>query len=312
MIKLESCPCCGAAGQHSFSGVDLMFPNEESYDYAECESCQAVYLTPMPDSTAIQSFYPSEYSVYKPLKSKVAKISFAERAVLSSRYNYSHLGGGALNALIGRLLGMFKYTDSVPFVDRGVALDVGCGNGKYIQKLNVLGWDAQGVDFSQDAVNACLEADINARCGSLVEAGFPDNYFDLISIRHVVEHLDDPKALLTEASRILKPGGSLLIRTPNCLAAGRKIFPECWYADDVPRHTVLFSPQTLDGICSKLGLKNSTLKYYTSAKNYLKSYAYRFPGKAGKSFMLRLASKLYVLKSRLSNSGDEIFAVYKK
>ena len=92
------------------------------------------------------------------------------------------------------------------------------------------------------------------RLGSLQEQKFPDNHFDAVHSAHVIEHVYDPVALLAECRRILKPGGTLVILTPNTGSAGHRYFGQAWLNLDPPRHLVLFSEASLRVAASRAGL----------------------------------------------------------
>jgi ubiquinone/menaquinone biosynthesis C-methylase UbiE len=94
-------------------------------------------------------------------------------------------------------------------------LDIGCGNGR-LGSLLVTDNDVEGIDFSEKAVEEARKKGVKARVGD-VAAGLPfsDKIFDMVLIADVLEHVFDPLGLLTEAKRVLKPGGSILFFIPN-------------------------------------------------------------------------------------------------
>ncbi|HVG28321.1 MAG TPA: class I SAM-dependent methyltransferase [Pyrinomonadaceae bacterium] len=99
----------------------------------------------------------------------------------------------------------------------GRFLDVGCGLGYFIDGVRKRsGWEVCGVEFDAPAVNfARDELGLNVRQGELTDAQFPDNSFDYIQIRNVLEHVTSPMNLLQECRRILKADGVLHLCVPN-------------------------------------------------------------------------------------------------
>lgn len=312
--RASRCPLCDGAGHAAYTGRDLLLDRPEPYTYHECAQCRAVYLHPLPDVQTIAGFYPESYSVYKPDDKPKQPGSF-ERAVLRERFGYSALEAPAFHRLLARLLGGLVYRESIAFVPGGRMLDVGCGNGRFLRKMAALGWACEGVDFSETAVALCRAAGLNVRRGDLSSAGFDDASFDLVTARHVIEHVPDPTAFVRQAARVLKPGGRLLIQTPNSAALGRPWFGAYWFANDIPRHLVLFARSNLDRLAAGFGLAPIAHKTFTTPKIFLNSLDYRLhrTGKPSrKSRWRRLAARSYVLAARFAGRGDELYLVYQK
>jgi SAM-dependent methyltransferase len=200
-------------------------------------------------------------------------------------------------------------------VPNGKALDIGCGNGKFIQAMNSLGWQFEGVEFNPVAVDACREAGLKVFNGDLQAAGYRGNSFDLITARHVIEHVPDPNNFMREITRILKKGGRLVIETPNSQALGRRWFGTKWYANEVPRHMVLFNPDNLNMLAERHGLRKIRVKTSTTPKIILNSLDYligRQDNPSRKSKVLRILSRPYVMLATLTGRGDIVLASYEK
>jgi 2-polyprenyl-3-methyl-5-hydroxy-6-metoxy-1,4-benzoquinol methylase len=305
---------CNGDGRHAYTGRDLLLDRPEQYAYHQCADCGAVYLHPLPDAATIASFYPESYSVYKPDAEPKQPGSF-ERAVLREKHGYAALQAPAFHRALARLFGALFYREAVAFVPAGRMLDVGCGNGRFLRKMAGLGWACEGLDFSETAVAVCRAAGLNVRRGDLFSAGLGDASFDLVTARHVIEHVPDPAAFVREAGRILKPGGRLLIQTPNSAALGRPWFGSRWFANDIPRHLVLFSRSNLDRLAARSGLAPREHKTFTTPKIFLNSLDYRLKrtGRPSrKSRWRRLAAKSYVALARVTGRGDELYLVYQK
>ena len=107
--------------------------------------------------------------------------------------------------------------------------------------------------------------------GDLASARFSDGRFDLVTVRHVIEHVPDPRPFMNELTRILRPGGRLVVETPSSAALGRQWFNTYWYANDVPRHLLLFSSANLERLGAGCGLLKSDLVMETTPKIFLNS-----------------------------------------
>jgi 2-polyprenyl-3-methyl-5-hydroxy-6-metoxy-1,4-benzoquinol methylase len=125
-------------------------------------------------------------------------------------------------------------------------LDVGCGDGSHIRQLVDLGWRmAEGIDTDQRAVEIARERGVEVRLGTLASSPYPASTFDVVTMSHVIEHVHDPVGLLKDCHRILKPGGELLLLTPNTNSWGHVLFGGSWLHLDPPRHLYLFNPRNL-------------------------------------------------------------------
>lgn len=100
-----------------------------------------------------------------------------------------------------------------------MAIDLGCGRGEWLEILGEHGFDAVGVDLDDGMLEGCRERNLKARKADAIQSlqELPDNCMALVSAFHVVEHMPFAiaRTLITEALRVLKPGGLLVLETPN-------------------------------------------------------------------------------------------------
>ncbi|HSY98539.1 MAG TPA: class I SAM-dependent methyltransferase [Terriglobales bacterium] len=150
----------------------------------------------------------------------------------------------------------------------GELLDVGCFSGLFLEHTRARGFSVAGVEPNRDAhlyVTRFLKFEVFH--GSLKDARFADNRFSAVTFHDVIEHVTDPVSELREALRILRPGGLLLLTTPNVrgliqhfVKAKRRLTGQPWCPiDDVPWHLWGFTPQTL---AKCLGRAGFTVKEY--------------------------------------------------
>ena len=308
----SKCPLCGSTGLFSHKGRDLLYDKNEFYTYMQCTKCNAEYQHPMPASETISKFYPDVYyqEITSPKKHSKIKLS-----VLKNRYNYNHLNTSLFFRFIAPLISLFYYKSSIPFLPNAKGLDIGCGNGRFISSMNELGREFEGVEFSPVAVDICHKANLKVFNGELKDAEFKGNSFDIISARHLIEHIPDPDDLFKEISRVLKPKGRLVIRTPNSKALGRKWFGLNWFPDDIPRHLILFNFENLNMLAKKYNIYPVKQKTFASPRAVLNSIDYLTENKKRPSRKRRLYkffSKFFVRLSTLINRGDELFVIYEK
>jgi methionine biosynthesis protein MetW len=98
-------------------------------------------------------------------------------------------------------------------------LDIGCGDGSFtiLLKETLKSREVVGIEIAPEAINAIEKKGIKAYQLDIDEKTFPfnDDYFDVVYCGEVIEHLFNPDHLLKEVYRVLKPGGSCIISTPN-------------------------------------------------------------------------------------------------
>ncbi len=99
---------------------------------------------------------------------------------------------------------------------KGKLLDIGCGLGFFPDMAQRSGWEAHAVevgDFAAKYARDKFKLDVFA--GTVEEANFPSAHFDVVTLWDLMEHLNKPEQTVAEISRITKPGGLILIFTPN-------------------------------------------------------------------------------------------------
>jgi SAM-dependent methyltransferase len=99
----------------------------------------------------------------------------------------------------------------------GRLLDIGCARGDWAVHWQKRGWKAAGIDVNRQNVASARDASIDAHVCDLNSdpIPFPDSSFDLIFAGEVIEHLVDTDGFLSEVSRCCKPGGNVVLTTPN-------------------------------------------------------------------------------------------------
>lgn len=94
-------------------------------------------------------------------------------------------------------------------------LDIGCGIGTYLKKFQEYSGEVYGADINQENVKEALKITPKVKLASAENLPFGDNFFHLVLLHEVLEHLTDDKKAIKEALRVLKPKGSLVIFAPN-------------------------------------------------------------------------------------------------
>lgn len=127
----------------------------------------------------------------------------------------------------------------------GRLLEVGCGAGLFLREASRRGWMCSGVDLLPEAVEAGTRHGLDVRCGELSEAGFPEQFFDVVYMNEVIEHVLRPVDLMREVHRVLRPGGLALLRTGNARSWAARLRGAAWpyYRFGPLLHVRFYSPR---------------------------------------------------------------------
>lgn len=149
-------------------------------------------------------------------------------------------------------------------VDKGYFLDVGCFDGTFLSHAKQRGFDVVGVEPHRNAFEYVRKISrFEVIHGSLGSAHFPADRFAVVSLLDVIEHVADPVSELKEVFRVLRPGGTLVLTTPNVaglpqrvVKTKRALFGAEWCPiDNVPWHLWGFTRGTLALCVQKAGFE---------------------------------------------------------
>lgn len=251
-----ACPVCGSSGSELFHNIPDRFHNSEgTWNLKQCinSKCLQIWLDPKPNENEIYKAYKNYYTH---LEDNINILSFLkpfEESYISLKYGYKNDGNRIIKSL-SKLIYLFP-TEKVEIdfrylylniKDGAKILDIGCGNGSFINRLLKKGWDAYGIDFDEKAVTFCKQKGLKVNHGDLLSQKYPDSTFDVVTLNHVIEHLFNPNEIIEECNRILKPKGKLVIATPNNKSwLFLNVFKKDWFPLDAPRHITLFNRNSL-------------------------------------------------------------------
>jgi len=133
-------------------------------------------------------------------------------------------------------------------------LDIGGGSGGFARLADEAGWQVTALELNQDNSRRLEAQGLQVIVKHLETADLPSGSFDLISLWDVMEHLVDPVLTLTEARRLMAPGGLLLILVPNVESLVTRLLHEKSHTFGGHSHLNHFSPRTLETLLNKTGL----------------------------------------------------------
>ncbi len=220
--ELETPPCaicdsCSLSRHHTFNGFHIV----------RCQICGLIFASPRPKD--LKRFYDNRYytgglpGVYADYQAHAHQYLPEWRSRMDT---------------IERVLG-----------STGILLDVGAATGEFLHEARDRGWVIAGLEVSEWAVGRAQERyGIELICGSLPKTDLDTGTFDAVTLWDCIEHVPNPRAVLLDAHRILKPSG-LLMLTTGALPHNDRDLESRWYYP--PWHLYYFSKQTITALLMK-------------------------------------------------------------
>lgn len=199
-------------------------------------------------------------------------------------------------------------------VKTGNLLDVGCFSGIFLSSAKKRGFECTGVEPNVDACLHVRKAQgLEVVNGSLESARFESDRFHVVSIQDVIEHVPDPLRELREIFRILRPGGWLVLSTPNIKGLPQRVIKTFrWFAgrtfcpiDDVPWHLWGFTRSSLRHCVEKAGFASWEI-------TWLEPSPLSTNEGAGSSSLKRVGLRLLGRLSKLLGMSDRIALLAQK
>src|ERR1700735_1560525 len=272
---VPSCYLCGNPGDQLYRDrQDLVFNAPGSWDFRKCSksSCGLIWRDPVPEPADIGKLYSNYYTHQDGQDAKISRIRKIRRFVrdcyFADRFGYVELVPRWCRP-IGRLLFLFPVRRlgldydimRLPASAGARLLEIGCGSGVFLARMRNLGWKVSGIDPDPAAVSWAQRVHhLDVTCGTWEQMRFPADSFDVITMNHVIEHVHDPVGLLTECQRMLRPGGNLVLTTPNADSWGHRMFAGDWRGLEPPRHFMIFSTRNLEECTRRSNLETLTLR----------------------------------------------------
>ncbi len=290
---LAGVPCvlCGNRnGNQVFAAREMMFGTRVPGRYAQCGACGCLaLLPPHPDGAAA---YPPGYYSFEP---EAVPVGGRVRAIKSLRtwaalrLPVALAERAANRGLVRRHAAWFAGLGVRPGTS---VLDVGAGSGTFLVELYGEGFrDLTGID-------RYINADREVAPGAWVRRGEIDQVarrFQLITMNHVLEHVEDQRTMLAAVRDRLAPGGALLVRTPLADSDAWETYQADWVSLDCPRHLLIHTERSLRRLASDCGLavtrtfRDSVGMQFWGSEQYRRGIALmsddsQFRGSEGSSF----------------------------
>jgi 2-polyprenyl-3-methyl-5-hydroxy-6-metoxy-1,4-benzoquinol methylase len=275
-VDCPNCPLCSAAGHRSYHALrDRLFSAPGKWNLNQCtnSACGILWLDPMPLEDDLGEAY-ADYFTHE--SSEPVGISRRGASYLRVVYGYFRSPDTPISWKDRYSAGVFflrfeqrSWLEALIYFlprpnDEARFLDVGCGNGSSLELLSRLGWNVEGVETDQAAADRARARRLEVHLGTLAEQHFPADSFDAIGLSHVIEHVPRPVELLAECNRILKPGGTMVVLTPNARSLGHKFYGSNWRGLEPPRHLQIFTAPALTQAAYSAGFRK--IKAFTTMR----------------------------------------------
>ncbi len=247
----------------------------DEYKYVQCNNCGLIYQNPRPVFKDLKKRYSEKYFQYE----------------IRNHHNFFLLMKQTLNDIKF----FTKISSQIPKPRK--FLDIGCATGLLLNYIRNFDWQVKGIEICKQSVKyARKNFKLDIFQGTLEQAKFKPNTFDVIHFSHLIEHLPEPLSTLKKIYKILKKDGYILVTTPRIDSFQAWLFKENWRSFHRD-HLYIFSRKTLTEFIKKAGFK---IKKFISWGGIEKGRT--------NQFIKTIADKL----AKFLNIGDVMFVLAQK
>lgn len=241
----DVCVACRTPGQDAAHYVadEIMTQSGETFTYRECASCGTLQIETVPDD--LGRYYDNEtYSSFTFHDSRLSS-----PLVQNPLSRLALKGAGALHRRTGKGIGL-GWIHEAGIQARESVLDLGSGAGENLVFMQLFG------HRSLTGSDPFLDRDLDVQGIPIRKARHEQltGLYDWVTMHHSFEHVPDPEAMLASATRLLAPGGRILIRMPVMGTYAWKKYGRNWSQIDAPRHLVVYTQDAVRQIADRAGL----------------------------------------------------------
>ena len=191
----------------------------------------------------------------------------------------------------------------------GRLLDVGCASGRLAREFLDRGWRAEGVELLPRLAERARSEGVTVHVGDFTRLELPAGSYDLITMFHVIEHFELPLDAVVKCRDLLRPGGLLVLETPNWRGIGALLRGSRWSHIIPPEHLSYFGPRALCGLVLRAGFARARARTVTPQVIAAVSRAPRpvrlaVRGTYGLATLLGIGTTLQVFAFRDAPTGD--------
>lgn len=222
-IHSNVCPVCGSSELTPFLSCEDFLTTKETFDIDKCKSCGFALTQDFPCEDQIASYYDAPAYISH---------SDTQKGVINTLYHWARkIALKSKSKIVARYVS--KKT--------GMLLDIGSGTGYFLNKMKEQKWIVSGIEKSE-AARKYAKQKFNIDCQSSEYLyDIPPKTKDVITMWHVLEHMEHLNIVMERLHTILKDDGVAIIALPNKDSFDARYYKQYWAAYDVPRHLWHFS-----------------------------------------------------------------------
>ena len=294
-ITIDSCPICSSTDMTKvFDAVDH-FSTKEVFPVCDCLNCGFRFTNNFPSDDIIGRYYDSPDYISH---------SDSKKGLINQLYHFFRK-----QMLKKKVKLVTEYT----LGDR--LLDIGCGTGYFLNEAKNKGLSVSGIEKEFRAREFAISnfgLDVK---DELSLWNIDNESFDVITLWHVLEHMQNLNEVVEKINNIFTPNGILILALPNHHSRDAKKYKEYWAAYDVPRHLWHFTPDTVEKLLSKHQFKIIKQKTMPLDAFYISMLSEKYKGSSKLSQYLNaiIVGKLGYLQSlsKINKSSSVIYIAKK-
>ncbi len=289
-VKLEDVSCpnnCTQDDTHVLTGHDRLHGISGEFTVLRCNSCGLERTTPRPTPETMGTYYPDNYAPYQSVPNSVKKPTYFQK-------------------IASYCLSLESRT--LPNIPHGKMLEIGCSSGNYMEQARKIGWDVEGIEFSNSAAEIARSRGFNVVDGAIEDIEKPHNSYDIIVGWMVLEHLHQPIEVLEKLKKWVKKDGYLIILVPDTNSLAKKMFKNKCYDLHLPAHLFHYSAKSLEKTLNLSGWEVERKFWQRNANTFYWSLQY-WAEDNNHPLFLRLSKWLRFGNGALAKYIRNLFAV---
>ena len=235
ILKINTCPLCGGQQlEHAFTCTDH-YASGETFEVVRCVHCGFLMTQNAPVEAEIGRYYETPDYISH---------TDTQKGLMNRVYH------GVRRWMLSRKAMLVK---RVSKMSKGRLLDYGAGTGYFADAMARKGWQVQAIEKNPQARAFALQHFGLKMDAETALLAYSDASFDVVTLWHVMEHLEHLNEMWQTLYRILKDKGVLVVAVPNPDSYDAEKYKEWWAAYDVPRHLWHFRPSVMQQFGAKHG-----------------------------------------------------------